>query len=106
VEFLGQHGGLVSGLDDDPFVTNPAEWLALDEFAGQPVTQQPGLPGLDGSGRFRLGEQIHAVAKVDPIVVPSWVKWSIHANTDFDLFMFCDIPIVERLHFNRTLTTH
>jgi gentisate 1,2-dioxygenase len=60
---------------------------------------------FDGSGRFRLGEHTHAVGKGDLIVVPSWVKWSIHADIDFDLFMFSDAPIVERLHFNRTLTT-
>ena len=60
---------------------------------------------FDGSGRFRLGEHTHAVGEGDLIVVPSWVKWSIHADTDFDLFMFSDAPIVERLHFNRTLTT-
>jgi gentisate 1,2-dioxygenase len=60
---------------------------------------------FDGSGRFQLGGHTHAVGKGDLIVVPSWVKWSIHADTEFDLFMFCDAPIVERLHFNRTLTT-
>jgi gentisate 1,2-dioxygenase len=31
------------------------------------------------------------------------VDWSIEADTEFDLFMFSDAPIVERLHFNRTL---
>ena len=52
---------------------------------------------------FRLGQTSHAVGKGDLIVVPSWVDWSIEAETQFDLFMFSDAPIVERLHFNRTL---
>ena len=41
VELFGKRGGLVSGLDDDPFVPDPAERLTLDEFAGQSVAQQP-----------------------------------------------------------------
>jgi gentisate 1,2-dioxygenase len=41
----------------------------------------------------------------DRIVVPSWTKWSIDADTQFDLFAFSDAPIVERLHFNRTYFT-
>jgi gentisate 1,2-dioxygenase len=58
---------------------------------------------FDGNGQFRLGQTSHAVGKGDLIVVPSWVDWSIEADTEFDLFMFSDAPIVERLHFNRTL---
>ena len=58
---------------------------------------------FDGRGVFRLGQTSHAVGKGDLIVVPSWVDWSIEADTEFNLFMFSDAPIVERLHFNRTL---
>ena len=60
---------------------------------------------FDGSGQFRLDEHTHTVGKGDLIVVPSWVQWSIQADTDLDLFVFSDAPIVERLHFHRTLIT-
>ena len=58
---------------------------------------------FDGRGRVPTGETSHAVGKGDLFVVPSWVDWSIEADTEFDLFRFSDAPIVERLHFNRTL---
>jgi gentisate 1,2-dioxygenase len=38
----------------------------------------------------------------DMFVVPSWVPWSLQAETRFDLFRFSDAPIMERLHFMRT----
>ena len=34
--------------------------------------------------------------------MPSWVTWSLQAETSFDLFRFSDAPIMERLHFDRT----
>jgi gentisate 1,2-dioxygenase len=34
-------------------------------------------------------------------VVPSWVAWSLQAETQFDLFRFSDAPIMERLNFWR-----
>lgn len=60
---------------------------------------------FDGSGRFRLGEHTRVVDKGDVVVVPSWVPWSIEADTDLDVFMFSDAPIIERLHFDRSVTT-
>ncbi len=59
---------------------------------------------FDGEGKFRLGDSVHPVAKGDLIVVPSWVDWSVCAETQIDLFSFSDAPIMERLGFNRTLT--
>jgi gentisate 1,2-dioxygenase len=38
----------------------------------------------------------------DMFVVPSWVPWSLQAETGFDLFRFSDAPIMERLNFMRT----
>ncbi|CQD22651.1 cupin [Mycobacterium lentiflavum] len=58
---------------------------------------------FDGSGVFILDSSAHRVVKGDLVVVPSWVPWSIVADSDFDLFRFSDAPIVERLHFNRTV---
>jgi gentisate 1,2-dioxygenase len=60
---------------------------------------------FEGAGQVQVGNQKHTVGKGDLIVVPSWVEWSIEADTEFDLFMFSDAPIVERLHFNRTFIT-
>ena len=60
---------------------------------------------FDGAGHIRLGEHSHAVGRGDLVVVPSWVPWSLQADTEFDLFMFSDAPIVESLHFHRTLTS-
>ncbi len=37
------------------------------------------------------------------IVVPSWTEWSLETDNGIDLFAFSDAPIVERLHFNRTI---
>jgi len=58
-----------------------------------------------GSGGFRLGDDAQKVGKGDLIVVPSWVQWSILADTDLDLFVFSDAPIIERLQFGRTLVS-
>lgn len=58
---------------------------------------------FEGSGRFLLGDQRQQVGKGDMVVIPSWTEWSIEADTEFDLFMFSDGPVLERLHFNRTL---
>src|SRR5437868_4649268 len=40
VEALQELGCLVGGFDDDPFVGRPAERLALDDLAGQPVADE------------------------------------------------------------------
>lgn len=58
---------------------------------------------FEGTGTVRLGGADHAVAKGDLFVVPSWVDWTITADTELDLFTFSDAPIMERLGFNRTL---
>ena len=58
---------------------------------------------FDGTGRFTLDGRTHAVCKGDMIAIPSWREWSIEADTELDLFVFSDAPIVERLHFARTI---
>lgn len=57
---------------------------------------------FDGRGTVVLGEEEHPVGKGDLFVVPSWVSWSLRADTEFDLFRFSDAPIIEKLHFART----
>lgn len=57
---------------------------------------------FDGSGVVVLGGVEHAIETGDLFVVPSWVPWSVQAQTSLDLFCFSDAPIMERLHFDRT----
>ena len=73
---------------------------------GPPRRRVPRLPGLRGR-RPASGSASAAtpVSRGDLFVVPSWVPWSLQADTEFDLFLFSDAPIVERLHFHRTLTS-
>jgi gentisate 1,2-dioxygenase len=57
---------------------------------------------FEGGGTVVLGGEEHKMEKGDLFVVPSWVSWSLHADTEFDLFRFNDGPIMERLHLART----
>lgn len=56
---------------------------------------------FDGKGSVALGSNEHKVDIGDLFVVPSWVAWSLQAETKLDLFRFSDAPIIERLHFDR-----
>jgi gentisate 1,2-dioxygenase len=60
---------------------------------------------FEGAGTVTQADEVHQLAKGDLCVVPSWIPWSLHAEsgTDetFDLFRFSDAPVVERLHFDR-----
>jgi len=49
-----------------------------------------------------LNGETHRLDIGDMFVVPSWVQWSLEAETQFDLFRFSDAPIMERLNFGRT----
>lgn len=57
---------------------------------------------FDGQGCVTLDGTEHRVEKGDVFVIPSWVKWSLAAQSQFDLFRFSDAPIIERLGFART----
>ncbi|MFT4042366.1 MAG: cupin domain-containing protein [Gordonia sp. (in: high G+C Gram-positive bacteria)] len=57
---------------------------------------------FDGDGSIVFGDQTQPLARGDIAVIPSWVPWSLSANTTVDLFVFSDAPIMERLNFNRT----
>jgi gentisate 1,2-dioxygenase len=57
---------------------------------------------FEGTGSAVLGEATHELEKGDMFVIPSWTPWSLHADTQFDLFRFSDAPIMERLNFMRT----
>ena len=57
---------------------------------------------FEGTGSVVLGDTEHALEKGDLFVVPSWVPWSLRADTEFDLFRFNDGPVIDRLGFTRT----
>jgi gentisate 1,2-dioxygenase len=57
---------------------------------------------FEGAGSVVLNQTETRLEKGDIFVVPSWVAWSLKAETQFDLFRFSDAPIMERLHFART----
>jgi len=58
---------------------------------------------FEGSGEVVLNGDAKVVEKGDLFVVPSWVSWSLQAETHFDLFRFSDAPIMERLGFMRDM---
>lgn len=58
---------------------------------------------FEGRGAVVLDGTRRELEKGDIFVVPSWVPWSLEAESQFDLFHFSDAPIMERLHFDRTL---
>ncbi|WP_220486209.1 cupin domain-containing protein [Tessaracoccus sp. MC1865] len=57
---------------------------------------------FEGSGTILMDGETRNLEKGDIFVIPSWVPWSLHADTTLDLFRFSDAPIMERLHFART----
>ena len=56
---------------------------------------------FEGSGAVVLNGETRTLEKGDLFVVPSWVSWSLQAQTQFDLFRFSDAPIMEALSFMR-----
>lgn len=57
---------------------------------------------FEGSGSVVLDGTEHTLEKGDLFAVPSWVSWSLQADTPLDLFRFNDGPIMDRLNFART----
>jgi gentisate 1,2-dioxygenase len=58
---------------------------------------------FDGKGAAVIGGVVtHKLDIGDIFVIPSWIPWSLQAETQFDLFRFSDAPIMERLHFMRS----
>lgn len=57
---------------------------------------------FEGEGTVILNGEEKRLETGDLFVVPSWVSWSLSADTQLDLFRFSDAPIMERLEFQRT----
>jgi gentisate 1,2-dioxygenase len=49
-----------------------------------------------------MNGEAHPLEKGDMFVIPSWIPWSLQAETQFDLFRFSDAPIMEKLNFMRS----
>ncbi len=56
---------------------------------------------FEGRGSVVINGETKPLDIGDIFVIPSWVSWSLEAETQFDLFRFSDAPIMERLHFDR-----
>lgn len=58
---------------------------------------------FEGRGAVVMNGETRTLEKGDIFVIPSWVSWSLQAETMFDLFRFSDAPIMERLEFHRSM---
>ena len=90
----------------DVMPTIRAEFHRLRAGTETPMRREVGstvFQVFEGRGAVVMGGQTHRVEKGDIFVIPSWIPWSLQAETGFDLFRFSDAPIMERLHFDRTL---
>ncbi|ORM36866.1 hypothetical protein [Williamsia sp. 1135] len=85
----------------------PATTTATRREVGSSIFQV-----FEGSGEVTLGTQRHSLVTGDLFVVPSWIPWSLHADTQLDLFRFSDAPVVEKLGYpwidsgRQTRTSH
>ena len=89
----------------DVMPTIRAEFHRLRPGALTPARHEVGssvFQVFSGRGAVVMGGVEHRLDIGDLFVVPSWVPWSLQAETQFDLFRFSDAPIMERLHFART----
>ena len=58
---------------------------------------------FDGAGQLQIGDTVVPIGRGDLVAVPSWTAWTVTADSQLDIFTFSDAPIIERLHFDRTL---
>ncbi|QEE60438.1 cupin domain-containing protein [Salinibacterium sp. dk2585] len=91
----------------DVMPTLRAEFHRLRAGVETPVLHEVGSSVwqvFEGSGLCELGGVERKIERGDVFVVPSWVPWSIKAESDLDLFRFNDFPIIERLGFDRSFS--
>lgn len=89
----------------DVMPTIRCEFHRLRAGAGTPTRHEVGSSVwqvFEGNGSVVLGGVEHTLGTGDLFAVPSWVPWSLHANSQFDLFRFNDGPVIDRLGFTRT----
>jgi len=89
----------------DVMPTIRAEFHRLRPGTATPSRREVGssvFQVFEGAGAVLLDGRAHPLDVGDLFVVPSWVSWSLQAESQFDLFRFSDAPIMERLGFART----
>ncbi len=89
----------------DVMPTIRCEFHRLRAGTQTPVRREVGstvFQVFEGSGAVVIDGTTHKLDIGDMFVVPSWVSWSLQAESQFDLFRFSDAPIMERLNFGRT----
>ena len=89
----------------DVMPTIRAEFHRLREGTQTPGRREVGstvFQVFEGKGSVTIAGKEQRLDKGDMFVIPSWIHWSLSAETQFDLFRFSDAPIMERLHFART----
>ena len=89
----------------DVMPTIRCEFHRLREGCETPARREVGssvFQVFDGRGAVVIEGARHALATGDIVVLPSWVAWSLQAETRFDLFRFSDAPVMERLQFMRS----
>ena len=57
---------------------------------------------FEGAGQAQVGDATFELATGDIVAVPSWVRVSITASSDLDLFRFSDEPVYQALGLDRT----
>lgn len=89
----------------DVMPTIRCEFHRLREGTETPVRREVGstiFQVFEGKGAVVLNGVTHTLNVGDMFVIPSWIPWSLQAETQLDLFRFSDAPIMERLNFMRT----
>lgn len=89
----------------DVMPTLRAEMHRLRSGASTPSRHEVGSSVwqvFQGTGTFVVGDRSFRVTTGDLVVVPSWLSWSVAAESELDLFRFNDFPVIERLGFDRT----
>jgi gentisate 1,2-dioxygenase len=89
----------------DVMPTIRCEFHRLRAGAETPTRREVGstvFQVFEGEGAVVIAGRTHRLEIGDMFVIPSWVPWSLQAETQFDLFRFSDAPIMERLNFMRT----
>lgn len=88
----------------DVMPTIRAEFHRLRQGTVTPTRREVGstiFQVFEGNGSVVLNGEETKLEKGDIFVIPSWIAWSLQAETMLDLFRFSDAPIMERLNFDR-----
>jgi len=89
----------------DVMPTIRCEFHRLRASCDTPIRREVGssvFQVFEGSGSVTMNGIQHNLDIGDLFAIPSWIPWSLQAETQFDLFRFSDAPIMEVLNFART----